>query len=70
MDIPKSVCFETAILFFFPMLNSTFISLTPRNKFIEDYGEGIIMFIDEYWRMIHRGAGYSALQVWLLVITT
>lgn len=39
-----------------------------RNKFIENYGNGIKMFIDEYWRMIHRGAGYGALQVWLLVL--
>lgn len=38
-----------------------------RLKFIENYFMGAKAFIDEYWLMIHRAAGFSALRVWLLV---
>lgn len=39
----------------------------PRNSFVADYYGGTIRFIDEYWRMIHRAAGWDALRYWLLV---
>ena len=35
----------------------------PRSRFIEDYGRGIKLFIDEYWIMIHRAAGVDALRI-------
>lgn len=38
-----------------------------RKEFIEDYKKGTQAFITEYWRIIHRAAGFSALRVWLLV---
>ncbi|KAI5117885.1 hypothetical protein M0805_002276 [Coniferiporia weirii] len=37
-----------------------------RNAFIADYEKGAKMFINEYWRMIHRAAGFSALRLYLL----
>ncbi|THH09574.1 hypothetical protein EW145_g1928 [Phellinidium pouzarii] len=43
--------------------------LLNRNTFIADYERGVRMFIDEYWRMIHRAAGFSALRIWLLTLT-
>ncbi|KAL5520250.1 hypothetical protein ACEPAG_9463 [Sanghuangporus baumii] len=39
-----------------------------RPKFIEDYEAGIRVFLDEYWRTIHRAAGFAALRTWLLVL--
>ncbi|KAL5479052.1 hypothetical protein ACEPAI_2340 [Sanghuangporus weigelae] len=39
-----------------------------RPKFIEDYEAGIQVFVDEYWRTIHRAAGFAALRTWLLVL--
>ena len=36
-------------------------------KFIANYCQGTVAFIDEYWRMIHRAAGWAALRAWLLV---
>lgn len=38
-----------------------------RNKFIANYFKGMIAFVDEYWKMIHRAAGWDALRYWLLV---
>lgn len=38
-----------------------------RNKFIANYYKGTIAFVDAYWRMIHRAAGWDALRYWLLV---
>lgn len=35
--------------------------------FVTDYCKGAIAFVDEYWRIIHRGAGWSALRFLLLV---
>ncbi|KAG6890025.1 hypothetical protein C0992_003248 [Termitomyces sp. T32_za158] len=39
-----------------------------RNKFIKDYYKGTKAFIDFYWRMIHRAAGWDALRYWLLML--
>jgi hypothetical protein len=39
----------------------------PSRKFIANYYFGTTAFIDEYWRMIHRAAGWAALRAWLLV---
>lgn len=30
---------------------------------------GTMSFVDEYWRIIHRAAGWAALRTWLLVDT-
>lgn len=38
-----------------------------RNRFIKDYYKGTKAFIDFYWKMIHRAAGWDALRYWLLV---
>ena len=38
-----------------------------RNKFIANYYKGMIAFVDEYWKIIHRAAGWDALRYWLLV---
>lgn len=37
-----------------------------RTKFIADYAKGVRDFIDQYWKMIHRAAGWGALR-YLLV---
>ncbi|KAG5638004.1 hypothetical protein H0H81_002272 [Sphagnurus paluster] len=39
-----------------------------RNLFIKDYSKGTIAFVDRYWRMIHRAAGWDALRYWLLML--
>jgi len=44
--------------------------LLNRNKFVENYLNGMKEFIDEYWQMIHRAAGFAALRVWLLVFVS
>lgn len=36
-------------------------------KFLAEYYQGTKSFIDEYWEMIHRAAGWAALRAWLLV---
>jgi hypothetical protein len=36
-------------------------------QFLADYYKGTVAFIDEYWRIIHRAAGWAALRTWLLV---
>uniref|UniRef100_A0A8H7XPV3 Uncharacterized protein n=1 Tax=Psilocybe cubensis TaxID=181762 RepID=A0A8H7XPV3_PSICU len=38
-----------------------------RNKFIANYVKGVKAFIDTYWRMIHKAAGWSALRFFLFV---
>jgi len=38
-----------------------------RNEFISNYHQGTLAFVDYYWRMIHRAAGWDALRFWLLV---
>ncbi|EDR04559.1 uncharacterized protein LACBIDRAFT_330486 [Laccaria bicolor S238N-H82] len=38
-----------------------------RNKFVANYHKGTIAFVDSYWKMIHRAAGWDALRYWLLV---
>lgn len=38
-----------------------------RNKFIASYYQGTVAFVNEYWKMIHRAAGWDALRYWLLV---
>ena len=38
-----------------------------RNQFISDYLRGTIAFVDHYWRIIHKAAGWEALRYWLLV---
>jgi len=41
--------------------------LLNHRKFIANYCQGTVAFIDEYWRMIHRAAGWAALRAWLLM---
>ncbi|TDL26650.1 hypothetical protein BD410DRAFT_800464 [Rickenella mellea] len=41
-----------------------------RNKFISNYFLGVQAFITQYWREIHKAAGFSALRVWLLVLVS
>ncbi|KII91251.1 hypothetical protein PLICRDRAFT_51427 [Plicaturopsis crispa FD-325 SS-3] len=39
-----------------------------RNLFVSNYYRGTLAFVDEYWRIIHRAAGWGALRVWLLML--
>ncbi|KJA26834.1 hypothetical protein HYPSUDRAFT_1032560 [Hypholoma sublateritium FD-334 SS-4] len=39
-----------------------------RNLLVTDYCKGVIAFVDEYWRIIHRGAGWSALRFFLVTL--
>ncbi|TFK41516.1 hypothetical protein BDQ12DRAFT_678115 [Crucibulum laeve] len=39
-----------------------------KNTFMKDYYKGTIAFVDEYWKMIHRAAGWDALRYWLLML--
>ncbi|KAL0071187.1 hypothetical protein AAF712_001751 [Marasmius tenuissimus] len=39
-----------------------------RNVFIRNYVEGVQSFIDEYWKIIQRAAGWEALRYWLLLL--
>ncbi|KAF8191132.1 hypothetical protein BJ912DRAFT_964139 [Pholiota molesta] len=39
-----------------------------RNKFISNYYKGAIAFVDEYWKIIHRAAGWDALRYWLFIL--
>lgn len=43
------------------------VSSGLRNKFIANYLKGVEAFIDTYWRMIHKAAGWSALRYFLFV---
>ncbi|KAF8880074.1 hypothetical protein BD779DRAFT_1550327 [Infundibulicybe gibba] len=40
-----------------------------RVQFVADAYDGTIAFIDEYWRMIHRAAGWDALRSSCLFLT-
>lgn len=44
-------------------------SLVGRNKLISNYLKGVIAFVDDYWKMIHRAAGWDALRYWCWVST-
>ncbi|KAF9069641.1 hypothetical protein BDP27DRAFT_1222090, partial [Rhodocollybia butyracea] len=39
-----------------------------RTRFIQDYSVGVMDFVDQYWMMIHRAAGWQALRYWLLML--
>lgn len=39
-----------------------------RNTFVADYYKGTINFVNTYWRMIHRAAGWEALRYWLIML--
>ncbi|KAF8156828.1 hypothetical protein B0H34DRAFT_710695 [Crassisporium funariophilum] len=39
-----------------------------RPKFISNYHKGLIAFVNEYWKIIHRAAGWDALRYWLLML--
>ncbi|KAH6909471.1 hypothetical protein BKA70DRAFT_1102610 [Coprinopsis sp. MPI-PUGE-AT-0042] len=39
-----------------------------RTDFITDYPKGVRHFIDQYWKMIHRAAGWDALRYLLLLL--
>ncbi|KAG9218155.1 hypothetical protein CCMSSC00406_0008094 [Pleurotus cornucopiae] len=39
-----------------------------RMEFLANYYQGVIMFVDEYWRMIHRAAGWNALRWHLMIL--
>jgi hypothetical protein len=38
-----------------------------RNLFVSNYYKGIIAFVDQYWKFIHKAAGWAALRYWLFV---
>jgi hypothetical protein len=38
-----------------------------RNEFIADFFYNMCMFVDSYWRMIHRACGFGAFRYWALV---
>lgn len=40
-----------------------------RPFFIGDYVAGVEAFVDEYWLVIHRAAGWGALRAWLMAST-
>jgi hypothetical protein len=40
-----------------------------RNKLISNYLKGVIAFVDDYWKVIHRAAGWDALRCWCWVST-
>ncbi|CAA7270267.1 unnamed protein product [Cyclocybe aegerita] len=42
--------------------------LLNRTKFISNYLEGAMSFVDEYWKIIHRAAGWDALRYWLFIL--
>ncbi|KAI0945062.1 hypothetical protein AcW1_001844 [Taiwanofungus camphoratus] len=44
------------------------IMLNRRAFIFEGYCKGLIDFIDQYWLMIHRAAGWSALRAFLLML--
>ncbi|KAF6762024.1 hypothetical protein DFP72DRAFT_594166 [Ephemerocybe angulata] len=39
-----------------------------RTKFLSNYSKGATAFVDEYWKIIHRAAGWDALRYWLLLL--
>ncbi|KAF9003362.1 hypothetical protein BDQ17DRAFT_1425323 [Cyathus striatus] len=39
-----------------------------RDVFIANFYKGTLRFIDEYWKIIHRAAGWEALRYWLLTL--
>lgn len=41
-----------------------------RNYFIHDFYAGTIAFVNDYWKMIYRAAGWRALRYWLLLLLT
>ncbi|KAK0482243.1 hypothetical protein IW261DRAFT_1466979 [Armillaria novae-zelandiae] len=42
--------------------------LLNRSKFIANYCRGITEFVDEYWPIIHKAAGWKALRFWLMTM--
>ncbi|KAK0204113.1 hypothetical protein DFS33DRAFT_861413 [Desarmillaria ectypa] len=42
--------------------------LLNRSKFIANYCQGITEFVDEYWPIIHKAAGWKALRFWLMTM--
>ncbi|KAJ3507036.1 hypothetical protein NLJ89_g6530 [Agrocybe chaxingu] len=42
--------------------------LLNRTKFISNYLEGAMLFVGEYWKIIHRAAGWDALRYWLFIL--
>ncbi|KAK0445967.1 uncharacterized protein EV420DRAFT_1570913 [Desarmillaria tabescens] len=42
--------------------------LLNRSTFIANYCRGITEFVDEYWLMIHKAAGWKALRYWLMTM--
>ena len=38
-----------------------------RNKLMSNYLKGVMAFVDDYWKMIHRAAGWDALRYWCWV---
>ena len=44
------------------------IAPADRTDFVfKGYRKGVMAFIDQYWHMIHRAAGWGALRAFLLV---
>ncbi|KAF5318424.1 hypothetical protein D9619_010926 [Psilocybe cf. subviscida] len=39
-----------------------------RNRFVANYYKGIIAFVDQYWKFIHKAAGWAALRYWLFTL--
>jgi hypothetical protein len=49
------------------LIIESIISLSlSRSFFIANYLAGVEAFVDEYWLMIHRAAGWGALRAWLM----
>ena len=44
--------------------------LDGSNQFVANYLHGTKAFINKYWLVIHRTAGWGALRAWLLVSLT
>ncbi|KAK0232269.1 hypothetical protein EDD85DRAFT_888940 [Armillaria nabsnona] len=42
--------------------------LLNRSKFIANYCRGITEFVDDYWPIIHKAAGWKALRFWLMTM--
>jgi len=42
--------------------------MVHRHEFISDYYLGTLAFVNYFWRMIHRAAGWDGLRYWLLIL--
>lgn len=47
--------------------DATDVRIERRNAFIGNYFENTVAFVDAYWKIIHRAAGWDAMRYWLFV---